>query len=186
MTFTPRYLFARTWLAFEISKESLGSWLEYFIGYVRIPDVQKCFKDSKNLFLGYLKILITPLWWCVQVDLLFAFCQELGLTSVVLVGHADGGLLALMAAARALKFKDSIQVCDVYLNYLFCWDTAISLWWVEIQIGCSENNVKLCVCAVSLIVAICHSQCSTPSFMTSPNQAQAWEWSRSEDVVAPT
>lgn len=47
----------------------------------------------------------------MQVDLLFAFCQELGLTSVVLVGHADGGLLALMAAARALKSKDSIQVC---------------------------------------------------------------------------
>ncbi len=46
-----------------------------------------------------------------QVDLLFAFCQELGLRSVVLVGHSDGGLLALMAAARALKSKDSIQVC---------------------------------------------------------------------------
>ncbi len=45
-----------------------------------------------------------------QVDLLFEFCQELGLRSVVLVGHADGGLLALMAAARALKSKDSIQV----------------------------------------------------------------------------
>ncbi|CAK9195848.1 unnamed protein product [Sphagnum jensenii] len=45
-----------------------------------------------------------------QVDLLFAFCQELGLRSVVLVGHSDGGLLALMAAARALKSKDSIQV----------------------------------------------------------------------------
>ncbi|CAM6004522.1 unnamed protein product, partial [Sphagnum balticum] len=45
-----------------------------------------------------------------QVDLLFEFCQELGLRSVVLVGHADGGLLALMAAARALKSKDSIQL----------------------------------------------------------------------------
>lgn len=53
----------------------------------------------------------------MQVDLLFAFCQELGLTSVVLVGHADGGLLALMAAARALKSKDSIQVC---YNLTFC------------------------------------------------------------------
>jgi hypothetical protein len=46
-----------------------------------------------------------------QVDLFFEFCQELGLRSVVLVGHSDGGLLALMAAARALKSKDSIQVC---------------------------------------------------------------------------
>jgi len=45
-----------------------------------------------------------------QVDLLFAFCQELGLNSVVLVGHSDGGLLALMAAAKALKSRDSIQV----------------------------------------------------------------------------
>lgn len=45
-----------------------------------------------------------------QVDLLFAFCQELGLTSVVLVGHSDGGLLALMVAAKALKSRDSVQV----------------------------------------------------------------------------
>lgn len=44
------------------------------------------------------------------MDLLFAFCQELGLTSVVLVGHSDGGLLALMAAAKALESRDSIQV----------------------------------------------------------------------------
>lgn len=47
----------------------------------------------------------------IQVDLLFALCQELGLTSVVLVGHSDGGLLALMAAAKTLKSRDSIQVC---------------------------------------------------------------------------
>lgn len=45
-----------------------------------------------------------------QVGLLFAFCKQLGLTSVVLVGHSDGGLLALMAAAQALKSRDSIQV----------------------------------------------------------------------------
>jgi pimeloyl-ACP methyl ester carboxylesterase len=39
---------------------------------------------------------------------------------MVLVGHSDGGLLALMAAARALKSKVSIQVlalccCEFYL-----------------------------------------------------------------------
>ena len=45
------------------------------------------------------------------MDLFFAFCQELELTLVVLVGHSDGGLLALMAAAKALKSRDSIQVC---------------------------------------------------------------------------
>lgn len=42
--------------------------------------------------------------------MLLAFCQELGLTSVVLVGHSDGGALALMAAAKALKSKEYIQV----------------------------------------------------------------------------
>ncbi|WCJ40635.1 alpha/beta-Hydrolases superfamily protein [Euphorbia peplus] len=35
-----------------------------------------------------------------QVDLLLAFCLEMGFSSVVLVGHDDGGLLALMAAQR--------------------------------------------------------------------------------------
>ncbi|TXG69199.1 hypothetical protein EZV62_004134 [Acer yangbiense] len=33
-----------------------------------------------------------------QVDLLLAFCSEMGFSSVVLVGHDDGGLLALQAA----------------------------------------------------------------------------------------
>eukprot|EP00249_Psilotum_nudum_P017785 c26490_g1_i2 orf=663-2615(-) len=44
-----------------------------------------------------------------QVDLLFAFCRELHLTSVVLVGHDDGGLLALMAAATS-RSKKALQV----------------------------------------------------------------------------
>ncbi|KAG0617095.1 hypothetical protein M758_5G162900 [Ceratodon purpureus] len=45
-----------------------------------------------------------------QVDLLVSFCQGLGLTSVVLVGHSDGGLLALLAAAKSLKSRHSTQV----------------------------------------------------------------------------
>jgi pimeloyl-ACP methyl ester carboxylesterase len=47
----------------------------------------------------------------------------LGLTSVVLVGHSDGGLLALMAAAKALKSRDSIQVCleSFPSTYSFLW-----------------------------------------------------------------
>ena len=53
------------------------------------------------------------------MDLLFAFCQELGLTSVVLVGHSDGGLLALMAAAKALKSRDSVQVCSKSLRRIY-------------------------------------------------------------------
>ncbi|XP_027344805.1 uncharacterized protein LOC113857205 isoform X2 [Abrus precatorius] len=35
-----------------------------------------------------------------QVDLLLSFCSEIGFSSVVLIGHDDGGLLALMAAQR--------------------------------------------------------------------------------------
>ncbi|EFJ22111.1 hypothetical protein SELMODRAFT_106067 [Selaginella moellendorffii] len=46
-----------------------------------------------------------------QVDLLFSFCDRLLLRSVVLVGHDDGGLLALMAAAKASKTnKVAVQV----------------------------------------------------------------------------
>lgn len=35
-----------------------------------------------------------------QVELLLAFCSEMGFSSVVLVGHDDGGLLALKASQR--------------------------------------------------------------------------------------
>ncbi|EOA33527.1 hypothetical protein CARUB_v10019931mg [Capsella rubella] len=50
-----------------------------------------------------------------QVDMLLAFCQEMGFTSVVLVGHDDGGLLALKAAQRLLESKDSMKVKGVIL-----------------------------------------------------------------------
>jgi pimeloyl-ACP methyl ester carboxylesterase len=36
----------------------------------------------------------------VQVGLLISFCLEMGLRSVVLVGHDDGGLLALKTAEK--------------------------------------------------------------------------------------
>lgn len=38
--------------------------------------------------------------WFFQVELLLAFCSEMGFSSVVLVGHDDGGLLALKSAQR--------------------------------------------------------------------------------------
>ncbi|KAF6156001.1 hypothetical protein GIB67_007437 [Kingdonia uniflora] len=38
-----------------------------------------------------------------QVDLLLSFCLLIGFSLVVLVGHDDGGLLALMAAQQAWK-----------------------------------------------------------------------------------
>ncbi|KAL5824981.1 hypothetical protein ACOSQ3_021044 [Xanthoceras sorbifolium] len=40
-----------------------------------------------------------------QVDLLLSFCSEMGFSSVVLVGHDDGGLLALKAAQRVQLMK---------------------------------------------------------------------------------
>ncbi|KAL9312346.1 putative haloalkane dehalogenase [Arabidopsis thaliana] len=50
-----------------------------------------------------------------QVDMLLAFCHEMGFASVVLVGHDDGGLLALKAAQRLLETKDPIKVKGVVL-----------------------------------------------------------------------
>ncbi|KFK42427.1 hypothetical protein AALP_AA2G254700 [Arabis alpina] len=50
-----------------------------------------------------------------QVDMLLDFCHEMGFTSVVLVGHDDGGLLALKAAQRLIASEDSIKVKGVVL-----------------------------------------------------------------------
>ncbi|XP_043726300.1 uncharacterized protein LOC122672865 isoform X1 [Telopea speciosissima] len=45
-----------------------------------------------------------------QVDLLLAFCSEMGFSSVVLVGHDDGGLLALKAAQKVQTSATSVHV----------------------------------------------------------------------------
>ncbi|KAL1298121.1 hypothetical protein HN51_042532 [Arachis hypogaea] len=45
-----------------------------------------------------------------QVDLLLSFCSEIGFSSVVLIGHDDGGLLALMAAQRVQTTMNSFNV----------------------------------------------------------------------------
>ncbi|KAJ1433870.1 Alpha/Beta hydrolase fold [Sesbania bispinosa] len=45
-----------------------------------------------------------------QVDLLLSFCSEIGFSSVVLIGHDDGGLLALMAAHRVQTSMNSFNV----------------------------------------------------------------------------
>lgn len=45
-----------------------------------------------------------------QVDLLLSFCQEMKFTSVVLVGHDDGALLALKAAERLQSSQNSGNV----------------------------------------------------------------------------
>lgn len=45
-----------------------------------------------------------------QVDLLLSFCSDVGFSSVILVGHDDGGLLALKAAERARTSGNSKNV----------------------------------------------------------------------------
>ncbi|KFK35772.1 hypothetical protein AALP_AA4G034100 [Arabis alpina] len=53
-----------------------------------------------------------------QVDLLLAFCSEMGFSSVVLVGHDDGGLLALKAVERVQApstFKCNVRIKTVVL-----------------------------------------------------------------------
>lgn len=45
-----------------------------------------------------------------QVDLLLSFCSEMGFSSVVLVGHDDGGLLALKATQRVQESMTSFNV----------------------------------------------------------------------------
>ncbi|KAM7483684.1 hypothetical protein LguiB_008267 [Lonicera macranthoides] len=51
-----------------------------------------------------------------QVDLLLSFCLEMGFSSVVLVGHDDGGLLALKTAQRLQSSANSnVEVKGVIL-----------------------------------------------------------------------
>ncbi|KAJ0231028.1 AB hydrolase-1 domain-containing protein [Hirschfeldia incana] len=48
-----------------------------------------------------------------QVDMLVAFCHEMGFASVVLVGHDDGGLIALKAAQRLAAASDDASTIKV-------------------------------------------------------------------------
>ncbi|XP_047333262.1 uncharacterized protein LOC124936780 [Impatiens glandulifera] len=45
-----------------------------------------------------------------QVDLLLSFCSKVGFKSVILIGHDDGGLLALKAAQKIHESLDKTQV----------------------------------------------------------------------------
>jgi pimeloyl-ACP methyl ester carboxylesterase len=58
------------------------------------------------------------LYALLQVDLLISFCSDMGLRSVVLVGHDDGGLLALRTAEKLRASRDSRKVAA--LSYFFC------------------------------------------------------------------
>ncbi|CAO2815318.1 unnamed protein product [Amaranthus hypochondriacus] len=61
-------------------------------GWGLTPRIER--KDWEN------KQLPNPYRLDTQVDLLLSFCSEMGFSSVILVGHDDGGLLALRAAER--------------------------------------------------------------------------------------
>ncbi|KAL6996545.1 hypothetical protein U1Q18_006679 [Sarracenia purpurea var. burkii] len=45
-----------------------------------------------------------------QVDLLLSFCVDMGFSSVILVGHDDGGLLALKAVQRVHASPNSVHI----------------------------------------------------------------------------
>ncbi|KAJ7011651.1 hypothetical protein NC653_001918 [Populus alba x Populus x berolinensis] len=63
-----------------------------------------CRKDWED------KELPNPYKLETQVDLLLSFCSEMGFSSVVLVGHDDGGLLALKATQRVQESMTSFNV----------------------------------------------------------------------------
>jgi len=48
--------------------------------------------------------------------MLIAFCYEMGFSSVVFVGHDDGGLLALKAAQRLMATNDPIKVSRLVIR----------------------------------------------------------------------
>ncbi|KAI3525104.1 hypothetical protein L1887_03776 [Cichorium endivia] len=67
--------------------------------------------------------LANPYMLDTQVDMLLSFCKEMGLSSVVLVGHDDGGLLALKAAQ---KVKASVNLIDVEIKGVVLLTTSLS------------------------------------------------------------
>ena len=52
-----------------------------------------------------------------QVKIVLSLCEQLGLRRVLLVGHADGGLLSLMVASALMEGKKEwgVQVCGMVL-----------------------------------------------------------------------
>lgn len=49
------------------------------------------------------------------MDLLLAFCMEMKFSSVVLVGHDDGGLLAMKAAQKVQLSENSVNVSGLLM-----------------------------------------------------------------------
>ncbi|KAL8139414.1 hypothetical protein V2J09_005435 [Rumex salicifolius] len=55
------------------------------------------------------KELPNPYKLDTQVDLLLSFCVEMGFSSVILVGHDDGGVLVLKTAERVQRSRPSVN-----------------------------------------------------------------------------
>ncbi|KAJ1378395.1 Alpha/Beta hydrolase fold [Sesbania bispinosa] len=58
-----------------------------------------------------------------HIDLLLSFCSEIGFSSVVLIGHDDGGLLSLMAAQRV---KTSMNYFNVTVKGVVLLNVSLS------------------------------------------------------------
>jgi pimeloyl-ACP methyl ester carboxylesterase len=50
-----------------------------------------------------------------QVKIVLSLCEKLGLRRVVLVGHADGCLLALLTAAYLMQTPAAVNVCGLVM-----------------------------------------------------------------------
>lgn len=68
-------------------------------------------------------------WFILQVDLLLSFCSEMGFSSVILVGHDDGGLLALRAAEKMKMSGNSAYVSNA-TRFSFIWRL---LRWIYVK-----------------------------------------------------
>ncbi|KVH93019.1 hypothetical protein Ccrd_004947 [Cynara cardunculus var. scolymus] len=67
--------------------------------------------------------LRNPYMLDTQVDMVLSFCKEMGLSSVVLVGHDDGGLLALKVSQRV---KASANLVNVEIKGVVLLTTSLS------------------------------------------------------------
>lgn len=57
--------------------------------------------------------LLNPYKLETQVDLLLAFCKQLGFSSVIIIGHDDGGLLALKVAEKVQSSTATVPNIEI-------------------------------------------------------------------------
>lgn len=93
-----------------------------------------------------------------QVDLLSSFCQKLAFSSVVLIGHDDGGLLALMAAERLHKRQDISNVEVKGIVLVGAEDTVAQLKSAQASVSRNQN---IRVVTISNCGHLPHEECPT-------------------------